>query len=349
MKALVLEANEKVVFKDVKDPKRFSESACLVKVAGSGICGSDIPRAFKGHAYHYPVIMGHEFSGVVEESFTGSDFKRGERVTAFPLLPCGTCIPCQTGKYAQCTDYNYFGSRTDGAFAEYISIPEKNLFRLPDHVNLIHAAMTEPCAVAFHGVSMMDVRTGSTGVVIGAGPIGNMIAQWLRIAGCRKIIIADIDDNKLDIANGMGFETVNSAQIDPVEYIYEATHGNGADCAVEAVGLPSTLLQTIQASARFGQVVFLGNISGTFSIPEADFSNILRKELKLFGTWNSVVTPKGKDEWTAVLSYLDKELQVAPLISHTPKLINGPDILDIMANKKEPVNKVIFDLTAGPD
>lgn len=344
MKALVLRENQILEYTDVAEPASVTAADVLVRIQASGICGSDIHRGFGGGAYQYPLIMGHEFAGVVADAPAGSRYAAGDRVTVFPLLPCRQCVPCQTGEYAQCMQYDYFGSRRDGGFAEFLRVPEANLIPIPDHVNTLHAAMTEPCAVALHGVRKLTIRPGDTGAVFGGGPIGAMVAQWLRISGCRQVIVSDIDERKLQIAADMGFITVNPNEADPIDCIRARTAGNGADRVVEACGLPLTFLQAVQAAARFGEVVFMGNIQGEFVIGEQDFSSILRKELNIYGTWNSKVTPSGQDDWSTVLKYLDKELQVAPLISHTPPLSDGVAMFRTIVNREEFVNKVIFTL-----
>lgn len=345
MKALVLDYNQSlsVCIRDIPGPVRKGD--VLLKVAACGICGSDIYRGFYNGAYHYPLVMGHEFSGMVCEGSASGTFKNGDNVVVFPLIPCRKCKPCQTGDYAQCTDYNYFGSRCDGGFEEYLRVPEANLFKIPPHVDILHAAMTEPAAVALHGVRKMHITAGDTGVVFGGGPIGNLAAQWLKIHGCASVILVDIDETKLAVARKMNFETVNSSMEDAVKKILQLTNGEGAAHVVEAVGLPITFLQSIQATARFGEVLFMGNIHGTFSIGEKDFSDILRKELKIYGTWNSKIVPTGADDWSTVLKYMDKELQVAPLITDTPSLEEGPAIFDSILHRRKFHNKAIFKIS----
>lgn len=342
MKALVLKANAQLEYMDVPMPVKPSENSCLVRVAACGICGSDLQRAFEHGAYHYPLVMGHEFSGTIEESFQGSRYDPGQRVAAFPLIPCMKCSACQTGDYAQCTSYSYLGSRCDGGFAEYVYVHEEYLFPVPDDVDILHAAMTEPCAVALHGVRKLNITGGETAAVYGGGPIGTIAAQWLRLRGCRRIIIIEVEKKKLEIARDMGFIAVDGSATDPVEAVRESTGGEGADKVVEACGLPLTCRQAVQSTGRFGEVVLLGNISGDFTISGRDFSSILRKELRLYGTWNSKVTPRGRDDWSAVLAHMDRELLVKPLISHTPWLAEGPEIFQRMFKKTEFFNKVIF-------
>jgi L-iditol 2-dehydrogenase/galactitol-1-phosphate 5-dehydrogenase len=346
MKALVLEKN--AVLKFVKDHPRPTgqlESLALVRVAACGICGSDLARGFGGKAYRYPLVMGHEFSGVVERPCANGRFAKGARVAVFPLLPCRKCGPCQTGDFAQCVGYDYYGSRRDGGFAEYVEVPEDNLFPIPDEVSILHAAMTEPAAVALHGVRRLDCRAGDRAAVLGAGPIGNLSAQWLRIHGCREVFVVDLDADKLAVAATMGFRTINAGKEDPVEAILAATDGLGVELAVEAVGLPQTFLQATRVAARFGRVLYMGNIAGCFSIEEKDFSNILRKELTICGTWNSKITPKGTDDWSTVLKYLDRELQVAPLITDRISLEEGPAMFAALIERRGGHNKVIFDLS----
>ncbi len=342
MKALVLAQNAAVEYRDVPDPVRPGPEWALVRVACSGICNSDIHRGFEGAAYHYPLIMGHEFSGVVEEPAAAGRFPAGARVVVFPLIPCRRCIPCQTGDYAQCVDYDYLGSRRDGAFAERVWAPEVNLMAVPQGVSLQDAAPTEPCAVALHGVGRLDIRPGDVGAVFGGGPIGNMAAQWMRLRGCSPVFVVDIDDRKLALAREMGFTPVDSRSGDPAAQIRERSGGAGADRVVEAIGLPLTFLQAVQCAARFGQVVFMGNIRGAFPVGESDFSSILRRELTILGTWNSRVVPEGRNDWTTVLSHLGGRIEVARLVSHTPPLSEGAEIFRRILSRGEFFNKVVF-------
>ena len=348
MKALVLEADKKLTYvTDRPIPEGPQENCVLVRISACGICGSDLPRGFGGKAYHYPLVMGHEISGVVEEPAVGGRFPKGARVAVFPLLPRDPINDpaCQTGDYAQAKDYDYYGSRRDGAFAEYLRVPEWNLFAVPDHVNLLHASMTEPAAVALHGVRRMHCQAGDDAVVFGAGPIGNMTAQWLRIQGCSRVFLVDVDERKLKVCEEMGFHPINAKTVDPVEAVMQATNGAGVQRSVEACGLPLTFLQAVKVAGRFGEVLFMGNIAGEFKIGEKDFSNILRKELTIYGTWNSKVAPVGTDDWTTVLKHLDRQLVVAPLITDRPSLAEGPAIFDELINRRGFHNKVIFNIT----
>lgn len=343
MKALVLKANADLRIEDREIPEAPVQGGVLVRIVACGICGSDIPRGFHHGAYHYPLVMGHEFSAVVEADYEGTRFSKGDRVAVFPLIPNDPWEKAyQTGDYALCKSYDYFGSRRDGAFEEYLRVPAANLFKIPKHVDTVHASMTEPAAVALHGVRKLKISAGDTGMVIGGGPIGNMTAQWLRINGCDPVFVADIDRRKLDIARAMGFNVINSAERDPVSEIMLQTSGEGIHHVVEACGLPQTFQQAIQVAATFGEVVFMGNIHGEFRMDEKEFSSILRRELTIYGTWNSKIVPVGQDDWSTVLKYMDRGLKVEPLISDLVSLDQGPDIFRSILNREKFHNKVIF-------
>ncbi len=346
MKALVLTENGVLEVQDRPRPVPGDAEPVLVRVAFAGVCGSDLPRAFERKAYHYPLVMGHEFSGTVEQAPAGSSWKRGDRVVVFPLLPDMSEPINGIGEYAVSSGYDYYGSRRDGAFQEYVTVPEFTLFRVPDGVSLACAAMTEPCAVAYHAAARPRVLPGMSAAVIGGGPVGLMAAQWLRLRGCRDVMVTEIDPRKQDIARSLGLNVVDAAAHDPVAAIREATAG-GADVVIEACGLPLTFRQALAAAGLFGQVVFLGNIHGTFTLEEDAFSTILRRELTIYGTWNSKVTPRGDDEWTRVLRALDQGVAVAPLISHTVPLTEGPEMLRAMHERRTWFNKLLFQVDPG--
>ena len=347
MNALVLTENGRLEVEERPRPAPTSDAPVVVRVAFAGVCGSDIPRAFNAGAYHYPLVMGHEFSATVAEAPSGSTWQEGDRVAVYPLIPDMSEPVNEIGEYAVSSGYDYYGSRRDGAFQGYLAVPEFTLFRVPDAVPLHAAAMTEPCAVAYHAAARPQIQAGATAAVLGGGPIGLMVAQWLRLRGCAPVIVSEPDRRKRLIAQELGFATVD-ADADPVEAIRELTSG-GAEIVVEAAGLPVTYRQAIAAAGLFGQVVFLGNIHGTFALEEREFSSILRRELTILGTWNSRITPRGGDEWTRVLTALEQRIQVLPLISHIVPLAQGPEMLRAMHERSRWFNKVIFQVDPAQD
>lgn len=342
MIALVLTAPGTLVIEERPIPPRPRPDSILVRVRHAGVCGSDVHRAFGGGAYHYPLVMGHELSGVVQEAYPGSRRVAGDRVAVYPLIPCRRCSACREGAYQQCHSYDYLGSRSDGGFAEYLWAPEENCIPVPEDVELGFAALAEPAAVALHGVRKTAAREGGSAALFGGGPIGILAAQWLRIRGCARVFVVDVDGQKLALARDLGFEAVDPLEVDPVRSIRELTGGSGVTISVEACGLPATYLQAIEVVGRSGEVVFMGNIRGDFVLPEKEVSSLLRRELTIHGTWNSSITPEGTDDWSVALESMRGELVVAPLVSHTPPLAEAPAILRQMASGQASFGRVVF-------
>ena len=314
MKALVLEENAKLVCRE--HGLRVVEGWYKLKIAAAGICGSDLGRGFKSGAYHYPLVMGHEFSAVVEETPAGGKYAPGTRVAVYPLLPCGQCEPCRKGYVQLCLKYDYFGSRRDGAFAQFLYAPESHLLPVPDDVSLDEAAMCEPAAVAHHGVSMRPVEPGRTALVIGGGPIGLIAAQWLRIKGCAAVSVADIDPAKLAFAEKFGFTPIDSRRL--------VDHADRFDYVAEACGLAVTRSAAVSCCARKGHVFFIGNPADDWTLEKAFFSSILRREISFTGSWNSIPDP----DWKAVLAHAGKDLDLKSLVTMRTSLEEAPAAFD---------------------
>jgi len=345
VKAAVLESPAVLSYRDVPDPEPFGDRPVLVRVGAVGMCGSDLLRFGKGTAYHYPLILGHEFSAVLERAPAGSRFAPGDRVAVFPLLADPDDPLTAIGEPALGTGYDYFGSRRDGGMAELRYVPERNLIPVPASMPLLHAAMVEPAAVALHAVRKLRVPPAGTALVIGAGPIGALAAQWLRILGWTRVLVADVDPVKLALMADLGFETIDAAG-DTVAATRILT-GTGVDAAVEASGLPATLLQALEATAPRGQVLILGDLKGDVTIPRVLVSSLIRRELTVLGTWNSKIGPAGRSEWDMVVAHIaDGRLQVAPLISHAVPLAAAPAVFSGLTERRVRSNKVLFAVSA---
>jgi L-iditol 2-dehydrogenase len=324
-----------------------------VRVAAAGVCGSDVPRVFHHGTYRMPLIPGHELAGVVDAvgtpTGTGTGDEEvagrvGERVTIFPLIPCRKCAYCEIGAYGQCTSYDYLGSRTDGGFADYVLAPLENLVRVPDAVTLAEAALTEPAAVALHALRQGDATIGDRVVVLGAGPIGMMIAQWAMILGARQVMLVDIDARKLELASSLRLgETCNAREGDPVDWVKTVTGGRGADLVIEAAGAPQTFEQALRMTRPLGRVVMMGNPAGDVRLPQATVSQLLRKQLTVRGTWNSSFAAVPLNEWEVVLDMLAAgRLHLSPLISHRVPLSAGPAALRMMHDQSDFFNRVVI-------
>lgn len=345
MKAAILHAIRDLRYEDVPIPETKPGSA-LIRVKASGVCGSDIPRVMKKGTYKFPLIPGHEFAGeVVELKDEGSSkIKIGDRVAVFPLIPCGKCPYCQIGEYAQCDDYDYLGSRRDGGFAEYVTAPISNLVLIPENVDFESSAMTEPASVALHALRRAGLDIGDNVVILGAGTIGLILAQWAKISGAGRIFITDISEEKLTSAMEHGFtDCINAQNNDPVSIVKEETEGRGADICIEAAGTPVTFEQSLRIVRKLGKVILMGNVSGDVLIPEKTASDILRGQLTIFGTWNSSITAVPKDEWKTSLKFMSLgTLNLKSLITHRFTLDRANEAFDMMYNKREFFNKVMF-------
>jgi L-iditol 2-dehydrogenase/galactitol-1-phosphate 5-dehydrogenase len=343
MKAVVLEGPNQLVFKDVPEPAPVGDRSVRVRIGAVGVCGSDVLRFGRGKAYHYPLVLGHEFSAVVEEAPAGSSLHPGQKVAVFPCLPDPADPLTRIGEYVLSDGYDYYGSRRDGAMSEWLQVPESNLIPVPDEVPLIHAAVVEPAAVALHGVLKLDVPPSAVALVIGAGPIGALAAQWLRIRGVTRVLVADVDERKRTIMSSLGFEVIDAGAADTVEQVEALTGGRGVDIAVEASGLPATLVQAVRAAATFGQVLLLGDVSGDVTIPRELVSTVLRREVRIIGTWNSKIAPAGHSEWEMVVDHIARgDLEVADLISHVVDLADAAEVFDDLLERRTWYHKVIF-------
>lgn len=317
-----------------------------VRIGYCGVCGSDIPRCFVKGTYHFPTIPGHEFAGTIDA--LGADvkgFSVGQPVAVFPLLWCGKCEACQRKAYAQCSDYDYLGSRSDGAFADYVVAPVQNLIPIPDGVSLREAAMAEPAAVARHAVQRAGkMKAGEPVAVFGAGPIGLMVAQWARAAG-GDVMLIDIVPEKLEQARALGFTKVfNSRTGSPVEWIESQTAGAGAAVCIEAAGVPVTLVQACKAVARAGRLVLMGNPSGDVTLPASVISQLMRREVSLWGTWNSFYDPEAAtDDWREALAAMaDGRLQADALVTHDVPFSEGIGALKMMRDQSAFFSKVML-------
>ena len=342
MKALVIEAEDKFTYKDVPVPE-IKDDEVLVKVRACGICGSDIPRVMNKGVHFYPIIVGHEFGGDVVK--VGSKVKNtglGQRVTAAPLIPCGSCPECQKGNPAMCTHYSFIGSRQDGAMAEYVAVPARNLVPIADSVSYEQAAMIEPITVALHGIERAGVMEGGkSALVYGCGTIGMLTIQCLKAKGIERVYAIDIDEHKLEIAKKLGaYEVINSGKVDVVEYFNE--HGK-VDFAFETAGVNFLQAQIIELVNKRGKIVYIGTAHGDVKLPAKSFEQILRSEIFVTGSWMSYSAPFPGSEWMAAAEYLAAgKIRTAELISHKFELTDGIKAFETLTDRNSGAIKVMY-------
>ena len=346
MEALVLNGVGDLRYEQMRIPP-ISDGQVRVRIGYCGVCGSDIPRIFTKGTYSFPTVCGHEFAGTVDLCGAGVDeFKQGDNVVVFPLIWCGACAACENGKYVQCSDYDYLGSRSDGAFAEFVVVPKENIIRIPEGVTLAEAAQTEPAAVALHAIRRcQESLVGKTVAVFGTGPIGLMVAQWARIMGSTQVLLFDIITEKLDLAKRLGFKNVfNSASINPIDVIDTQTERKGAHVCIEAAGVPQTYLYALGSVQHGGSVVLLGNPIGDVTLTASLISQLMRREVRVLGTWNSDYSVSGNDDdWRTVLQAIASgKLDLSTLITHKVSLKDSTEVLHMMKEKREFYAKVLI-------
>lgn len=344
MKAVQLEEIGKLhlVEKAKPEPKK---GEVLMKIKACGICGSDIPRTYVNGSYHFPTVLGHEFSGeIIGVGAEVSSELIGKRAAVFPLLPCNHCEYCQSGYYAQCKQYSYFGSRTDGGFEEYLAVPLFNLVFLADNVSYQEGAMIEPATVAQHVVNKAEIAVGENVVIFGAGPIGLLAAQWAQINGADKVILIDIDQTKVDFAKKLGFELVCNSQTIPFEqYIVEQLAGDKAHVAIEATGSSAGFDSCVQSIRTFGRVVLLGNPHSDMLLQQKNYDQFMRKEGKIIGIFNSLYKHYPKNEWQVTAQNIAAgKLNLKPLITHQVTIEQLIDAFTMIHEKREFYCKVLM-------
>jgi L-iditol 2-dehydrogenase len=299
----------------------------LIRVIAVGVCGSDIPRANMYGAHVVPIILGHEFSGKIEKigsAVTG--FSAGDRVTVPPLIPCNQCKWCKMGQYALCENYNYYGSRCDGAMAEYIAVKESNLLCLPDGISYEDGAATDPCANALHAMRRAAFVSGESICIYGAGPIGLFAAQYAHIKGASRVIAIDVWSEKLAMAKAVGADVlVDAREGDAVSRVREETDG-GAHVVIDFSGSPQAQINCIHCAAKMGKVVFLGISHKGLNLGEKEVDLIMRGQLDIRGSWNSFTKPFPGSDWTDSLKLMEEGMTARDIISHRLSLEEVPEI-----------------------
>ncbi len=341
MKALILRDYLKFSFEETPSPE-LGAGEVLVAVKACGICGSDV-HGMDGSTGRRrpPVIMGHEAAGeIVEVNRPANGWKRGDRVTFDSTIFCGTCAFCRQGRVNLCENRQVLGVscedyRRQGAFAEYVAVPERVLYRLPDGLSFEDAAMIEPVSIAFHAVQRASPLLNDTAVVVGAGMIGLFVIQALRVAGSGKVIAVDVVPDKLKLARDLGAShAVNSGSEDVLARVQSLTGGFGADLAVEAVGVAPTVEMATRCVRKGGSVTLVGNVSPRVELP---LQVTVTRELTIYGSCAS------SGEYPACLDMLLRgAVKTAPIRSAVAPLAEGASWFERLYRKEPGLLKVIL-------
>ena len=304
-----------------------------IKVAFAGICGSDMKF------YHWtqrpglnipiPVTLGHEFSGaVVEVGEAVTNISVGDRVTSeTPKYYCGKCEYCRTGHILLCKDKKSIGYQTDGAMAEYITVPQELVHHVPDNVALEDAALCEPASVAAHAVyDKADIGPGDMVVIFGPGPIGLLTLEHVLCCGAKAILVGlSKDAERLEIGKSLGAShIIYSDRDDVVEKVKELTGGRGADAAFECAGVGTVLNQAPRVLRRMGKLVIV-SLFKPGEIPIDVWNNVVNYEIEIVGSYG-----QRYKNWEKVLELLSEEkLNFKPVISHIIDLENWEEAFGI--------------------
>jgi L-iditol 2-dehydrogenase len=319
----------------------------LVQVAACGICGSDV-HGYDGTSGRRipPIVMGHEAAGIV--AAIGSNvngFKIDDRVTFDSTVYCGVCAFCRKGEMNLCDDRQVVGvscgdySRA-GAFAEYVTVPARIVYKLPENLGFAEAAMLEAVSVALHAVAVSKLEGGETALVIGAGMIGLLTMQAAHVAGCSRVFIADIDPTRLKSAAELGAdETILASGAELTHEVLRLTGGRGVDVVLEAVGRNETIATAIDSVRKGGTVTLIGNITPQVNLP---LQKVVSRQIRLQGSCASC------GEYPEAMELIATgKIRVSPLITAVAPLSDGPAWFDRLHSGEPNLMKVVLDPRIG--
>jgi len=340
MQALLLSEYKKLELVEAPEPA-IAPDEVLLQVAACGICGSDV-HGFDGSSGRRipPIIMGHEAAGTIAAVGSAvTDWQVGDAVTFDSTLYCGACAYCARGEVNLCDNRQVFGVscgdyRRHGAFAEYLAVPTRVLYRLPPELPFAHAAMIEAVSVALHGVRVSGFASGETALVIGAGMIGTLIVQSLRVAGASQIFAADPDTSRLTMAASSGAHTlINTGEQDAAQAVLAVLKG-GVDHVFEAVGIGATVATAVAAVRKGGTVTLVGNIAAKVELP---LQAVVTRQIRLQGSASSA------GEYPRAIELLaSKQIDVSGLISAVEPLADGAKSFERLYSREPNLMKIVL-------
>lgn len=324
--------------KDVVIPE-ITEDEVLIKVKAVGICGTDVPILDGDREVPYPLIPGHEFAGdIVKVGSNVKELKIGDRVTPAIVIGCGQCYFCRKGLETLCDNIVETGIHVDGAFAEYVSVHQKVVHKMPENMTYEQAASIDPIASAYHPIKKANIGSEDTVLIFGPGPIGLYSVQIAKAEGAKQIIVVGISNDKerLELAKEVGADHIfiSDGKEDILKYIESLTEGRLADIVIEATGNPAVFNESIRLVRKHGQIILVG-------IPhkpaEINMNQIVRKEIIIKGslcyTWDDY-----KESIDLVCS---GRVKVEPLISHKFNLNEIRTAMDKI-HKRETIKVILY-------
>ncbi len=283
MKAVVLSAIDKLAITEVEKPKA-SVGKSVIKILACGICGTD-RHIYKGeYPSGKPVILGHEFGGVIEEVGPGSKFKVGQVVSIDPNIVCGTCVDCLAGRTAFCPDLTALGVNINGGLAEYVSTPDTQIYPVVDGLNPLHLAFIEPLACSIRGLDLAELKGGEKVAILGGGVIGLLVVQLAKLAGASEIVLITRQKFRRDVAMQIGAtQTVDPKSEDVAKVV------KNMDVTFECAGAVETFKQSQAITRRGGSVIVLGLTAADTNLEINPF-NIVVNELRIQGSFLNPLT-----------------------------------------------------------
>jgi len=266
------------------DVPAVGSSDVLIRVRAAGICHSDAHyRAGVSPVKQLPITLGHEVAGVIEEiGAEVRNFKRGDRVCVHYLATCGTCDFCHAGHEQFCVAAEMIGKHRDGGYGEFIVMPERSIFALPDEIPFEQGAVLMcSAATSLHALNKARLKSGESVAVFGTGGLGVSALQLARILGAAVVFAVDINPRKLRVAEQLGATPVDAAKRDAVEQLLEMTNGRGVDVALELVGLPLTMSQAVKSLSTLGRAALVGITQDEFAV--SPYRELLSKEAEIIG------------------------------------------------------------------
>ncbi|MBN1836086.1 MAG: galactitol-1-phosphate 5-dehydrogenase [Spirochaetales bacterium] len=341
MKALVLKEYKRFAYEEVPQPEP-GPGEVLIKVKACGICGSDV-HGMDGSTGRRipPIVMGHEAAGTIESLGPGvQGWQTGERVTFDSTVYCGSCWHCRRGEINLCDNRRVLGVscdeyRRDGAFAEYVAVPQHILYRIPEGVGYEQAAMVEAVSIAAHGVNRLSPRLGDAVVVVGAGIIGLLVVQVLKAAGCGLVAAVDVAAERLEMARRLGADVgLDPTREEVASRVRELTGGRGADGAVEAVGSTAAVQTAVAAVRKGATLALIGNVSPSVEFP---LQSVVTREISVNGSCAS------RGEYPAAIDMIARRrIDVDALISATAPLREGAEWFRRLYEREKGLIKVVL-------
>lgn len=338
MQQAIMIAPGQIQFRDVPVPE-VQPDQIKVKMKRIGVCGSDIHVYHGKHPYtSYPVVQGHEVSAeVVEVGSQVTNVSVGDKVTIQPQVVCGKCYPCTHGRYNVCEELKVMGFQTTGMASEYFVTDAKKAVKLPDDMSWDHGAMIEPLAVAVHAVRLAGDMTGKKAVVLGGGPIGNLVAQTIKAMGAEDVLLSELSQYRLETARKCGIKAVDVKKQDLLEAIETNFGKDRADYIFECVGISETMNQAIQYARKGSTIVVVGVFSDLGNI---NMGLVQDHELTLKGS-----AMYREEDYIKAIELVNKGLiEFDALITHHVPFQEYKRAYEIIDEQKDKAMKVIIDM-----